>query len=292
VIVGAPLYDNGQNNDEGRAFVYLGSFAGLGSAPAWGAGAGLFSSGFGTSVAAAGDVNGDGFGDIIVGAPLYDFAGFFDEGRVFVYFGSASGPSINPSWTADGNKGLAHFGQSVAGAGDVNADGFADIIIGAPTYDTGRVFVYHGSAAGPSLSPDFMVKNGRTPADLGTSVAGVGDVNGDGFGDVAVGAPRTGDTANPAEGSVRVYYGGAHGLGSQPGFTVTETHANDLFGGSVAGAGDVNGDGFPDVISGGIGLDNAAQFVENSGGAELILGFRTRQTIAPPATLHGVRFTE
>jgi FG-GAP repeat protein len=292
VIVGSPLYDNGQNNDEGRAFVYLGSFAGLSGAPVWSAGSSLFSSGYGTSVASAGDVNKDGFGDIIVGAPLYDGGGFFDEGRVFVYFGSASGPSINPSWTADGNKGLAQFGQSVASAGDVNGDGFADIIIGAPTYDAGRVFVYHGSATGPSLSPDFMAKNGKGPADLGASVASAGDMNGDGFGDVVIGAPRSGDNVNPAEGSVRVYFGGNHGLGSQPAFTVTETHANDLFGGSVAGAGDVNGDGFPDVIAGGIGLDNAAQFVANAGGAEVILGFRTRQTTSPNASLHGVRFSD
>jgi len=80
-------------------------------------------------------------------------------------------------------------------------------------------------------------------------------------------------------------------VGILPAFTVTETHANALFGGSVAGAGDVNGDGFPDVIAGGIGLDNAAQFVANAGGAELILGFRTRQGSSPNGSLHGMRFT-
>jgi len=281
VIVGAPLYDNGQNVDEGRAFVYLGSAGGLATAPIWSAGSGLFSSGYGTSVASAGDVNGDGFGDIIVGAPLFDNAGFPDEGRVFLYFGSAGGPSAAPSWTADSNKGLAKFGQSVASAGDVNGDGFSDIIIGAPTYDAGRVFVYYGSAAGPGQTPDFSVKAGKGQADLGTSVAGVGDVNGDHFDDVAVGAPRTGDSANPNEGTVRVYVGGSHGLASQPAFTVSETHANALFGGSVAGAGDVNGDGLADIVVGAIGLDNTAQFVGNAGGAELIRGFLNRQNTSP-----------
>src|SRR5439155_1297498 len=216
VLVGAYQYDNGEF-DEGAAFLYYGSTTGPSPLPAWTFEPNQTGAWFGYSVASAGDVNGDGFADIIVGAPLYDFGGFFDEGRVFVYFGSASGPSLNPSWTADGNKGVAHFGQSVAGAGDVNADGFADIVIGAPTYDTGRVFVFHGSVAGPSLSPDFMAKNGRTQADLGTSVAGVGDVNGDGFSDVAVGAPRIGTSTNPAEGSVLVYYGGRNGLANQPG---------------------------------------------------------------------------
>src|SRR5439155_19054147 len=144
-----------------------------------------------------------------------------------------------------------------------------------------------------SLTPDFMAKVGKGQANLGTSVAGLGDVNGDGYGDVAVGAPRVGDSANPAEGSVRVYYGGRNGLGNQPGYTVTETHANALFGGSVAGAGDVNGDGIPDVVAGGIGLDNAALFVANSGGAELILGFRVRQGgPSTNASLHGVRFSD
>jgi hypothetical protein len=291
VIVGAPQFDNVQNKDGGRAFVFFGSPAGLSSAPDWSDGSGLLSSAYGASVAAAGDVNHDGYGDIIVGAPLFDTGGFVDEGRVFVYFGSASGPSIDPSWVADGNKILARFGQSVASAGDVNGDGFADIIIGAPSYDSGRAFAYHGSATGPSLSPDFTAKINKAPADLGASVAGVGDVDGDGFGDVVVGAPRIGDSVNPAEGLVRVYKGGKTGLANTPAFTVTGTQANELLGGSVAGAGDTNGDGLADIIAGGIGLDNTALFMANSGGAELYLGFRTRQT-TPRGGLHGLRFTD
>jgi len=291
IIVGAPEYDKEQLIDEGRAFVYLGSPAGPESAPSWNAGSGLFSSAFGASVASAGDVNGDGYGDIIVGAPLFDAFGFFDEGRAFVYFGSPSGPSIAPNWTADGNKTVAKFGASVAGAGDVNRDGFGDLIVGAPGYDAGRVFGYHGSALGPNLSPDFSAKVTKSPAEFGASVAGAGDVNGDGFADVVVGAPRSGDSTTAGTGTIRVYYGGRNGLASQPGFSVSETQANAFLGGSVAGAGDVNGDGLADVIAGGIGLDNAAQFVAQSGGAELFFGFRTRQT-APSHTLHGVRFTD
>src|SRR5436189_145796 len=94
-----------------------------------GAGGHLFASAFGFSVAAAGDVNGDGFGDVIVGAPLFDNAGFPDEGRVFVYAGPLFDPNgqgtTNPIWTFDSNKTQAQLGYSVAGAGDVNGNGIA-----------------------------------------------------------------------------------------------------------------------------------------------------------------------
>jgi hypothetical protein len=292
VIVGAPKFDSAFGTDEGRAFLYLGSAAGLSTLSGWSAGSGLYSSAYGFSVASAGDVNGDGFADVIIGAPLYDNLGFPDEGRVFVYTGSLSGLSPDPVWTADGNKTLAQFGYSVAGAGDVSGDGIADVIIGAPFYDSGRVFVYHGSLAGLSLSPDFGAKINKNPADFGASVAGVGDVNGDGISDVAIGAPRVGDQTTTAGGLVRVYYGSRTGLGNPPAFAATETQTNALLGGSVAGAGDVNGDGLGDIIAGAIGLDNIGLQVANSGGAHVYLGFRTRQTATSSGALHGVRFTD
>ena len=103
-------------------------------------------------MATAGDVNGDGYSDVIVGAPRYD-NGQTDEGRAFVYHGSAAGLAPPPAWTAEGNQAGADFGGSVATAGDVNGDGYSDVIVGAPVYDNGqtdegRAFVYHGSAAG------------------------------------------------------------------------------------------------------------------------------------------------
>jgi hypothetical protein len=88
-------------------------------------------------VASAGDVNGDGYSDVIVGAYQFD-NGETDEGRAFVYHGSASGLSTTPNWTAESNQAGAFFGASVASAGDVNGDGFSDVIVGAPLFDNGQ----------------------------------------------------------------------------------------------------------------------------------------------------------
>src|SRR5438034_1355257 len=94
--------------------------------------------GFGGSVASAGDVNGDGYDDVIAGAPSYDL-GAIDEGRAFLFLGSPAGLSIAPDWTVEGHQSYAYFGSSVASAGDVNGDGYDDVIAGAPTYDRGGV---------------------------------------------------------------------------------------------------------------------------------------------------------
>src|SRR5262249_60329792 len=106
----------------------------------------------GGAVAGAGDVNGDGYADIIVGASNFDNPEV-NEGRVFVFMGSAAGPAGAP-WTAESNQDSALFGFAVAGAGDVNGDGYDDIVVGAPSWDQGaaareRVARYHGSGAGP-----------------------------------------------------------------------------------------------------------------------------------------------
>ena len=295
VIVGAPGFDTTVNIDEGRAFVYLGSATGLSTAPFWSAGSNLFSSAYGASVAAAGDVNGDGLGDIIVGAPLYDNAGFPDEGRVFVYVGPLFDPhspgTTNPIWTADSNKTQAKLGYSVAGAGDVNGDGFGDVLVGAPGWGSGQVLAFYGSPTGPSVAPSFSAKINKNPAEFGSSVAGIGDINGDGISDIAIGAPRVDASGASGAGSVRVFYGGRMGLGQAPAFTIGENQTNSLFGGSVAGAGDVNKDGVADFIVGAVGLDNAPAGAANAGGAELFLGFRTRKTMLSPM-LHGIRFPD
>jgi hypothetical protein len=262
VIVGAFGFDNPEQ-DEGRAFVYHGSASGLSTTPNWTAESNQGNAFFGVSVASAGDVNGDGFSDVIVGASLFD-NGETDEGRAFVYHGSASGLSTSANWTAESNQAGAQFGVSVASAGDVNGDGFSDVIVGAFGFDNGetdegRAFVYHGSASGLSTTPNWTAESNQAFAQFGYSVASAGDVNGDGFSDVIVGAPLF-DNPELNEGAAFVYHGSASGLSATPNWTAESNKVGAQFGNSVASAGDVNGDGYSDVIVGAFGFANGEAF--------------------------------
>ena len=138
VVVGVAAVPaaNGSSG-EGVAYVFLGSASGLASSAAWSKEADLASAALGTSVASAGDVNGDGYGDIVVGADGYT-NGSAGEGAAFVYLGGASGLGTAATWTGEGNQIGAGFGTAVAAAGDANGDGYADIAVGADQYDNGQ----------------------------------------------------------------------------------------------------------------------------------------------------------
>ena len=192
-------------------------------------------------MASAGDVNGDGYDEVILGASDFD-TNLEDAGRALVYYGSADGPADSPNWIAEGDQAGGGFGATVGPAGDVNGDGYADVLVAAPAYDggqkdEGRLFVYHGSAAGLSATPAWVRGGNVADARFGVPAATVGDVNGDGYSDVLVGRRR--EWLQPR----RVVLWLAGRLGD-PIWRV------NLKLNSAAGAGDVNGDGHDDMVLG------------------------------------------
>src|SRR5262245_1217833 len=226
---------------------------------------------FGT-VSSAGDVNGDGYDDVIVGAATFE-NGEPNEGAAFVYLGSASGLMTTPSWTAEGNQAGARFGYPVAGAGDVNGDGFDDVIVGAQQYDNGETdeggaFVFMGSSTGLSSSPIWVTEGNQADAWYGHWVASAGDVNGDSYGDVIVGAPKF-TNGEAAEGRAYVYLGSSTGLAATPVWTAESDQAGAWFGECVASAGDVDDDGFSEIIVGSSFFDGGES---NEGRAFLYMG--------------------
>ena len=259
VIVGAGGYDIGYTN-EGAAFVYLGTPDGPALAPHW-TGRGLMEgANFGNAVATAGDVDGDGFCDVVVGAPGHDQLAD-GGGAAFVFSGGRFGLGTegNPytaAWKWFGDVALGHFGQSVATAGDVNGDGYADVVVGAP-YDKlagesrGSARVFWGSGIGLGYTPRVLY-GAQALSEFGAAVATAGDVNGDGYADVAVGLPRS-DELDPGDdaGAVHVYYGPDLFDGHSQYWRVGGRNGAAHCGAAVATAGDVNGDGYADLLGGG-----------------------------------------
>jgi hypothetical protein len=233
----------------GTALLYLGSPSGIsGSSPATRL-RGLSS--YGLRVAGAGDVNGDGYADVIVGAMF--------GGEVLVFLGSAAGiPDGGPASAATrlvDNSNDVWFGWSVSSAGDVNRDGYGDIVVGDPFWGPlearyGAAFIFAGSASGiQSGTASIAAVRLTTPrpaVPLGSSVSGVGDVDRDGYPDIVVGADQSG--------MAFLYLGSPSWLAGTDSPVLPAanlvTDQGGWFGGSAAGAGDVNGDGYADVIIG------------------------------------------
>ena len=234
------------------------------------------------SVSAAGDVNGDGLSDVIMGKPdEFNFSG--DSGATFVVFGSRNGfPASVNLHGLDGGDGFViwginpedSLGQSVSGAGDVNGDGLDDLIIGAPNarpdlkVRAGESYVVFGRDIGfpPELDLEGLdgsngfVLAGINPGDgAGTAVSAAGDVNGDGLDDVLVGAPLADRDGKTNVGESYVVFGRESGfpaafdladLNGGNGFLIEGIDAGDLTGSAVSTGGDIDGDGLDDLLVG------------------------------------------
>lgn len=261
LLVGAPSHGNGQT-DEGRVSLYRGSSFGLSATPLWIVECDQAGAAFGTSVAILGDVNGDGFDDVGIGAPMFDDSAT-DAGRVFVYFGGPAGPGSTPDWFYSGSTTGARFGRSVAGAGDVDADGFVDLLIGAIGElgpDVGQAYFFPGSNVGPSPTPAWTTTSGSATEDwFGWSVSGLGDVNGDGWSDLGVGAPLASPTIY-REGGFHVFHGTPVGPWPFAQLVVTSGSFDARLGACVAGAGDVDADGYADLIVGANSFSNGETY--------------------------------
>ncbi|MFI5371390.1 MAG: FG-GAP-like repeat-containing protein [Candidatus Eisenbacteria bacterium] len=213
----------------------------------------------------SGDFNGDGYTDVAVGAPQEANGSLAGAGAVYVYLGGQTGINATPAWIGRGDQAGEHYGSSLAGDGDVNGDGFTDLIVGSPNYDVtvgattltdaGRITLHPGHLYGSPLGPPQVIPGSIAGEWFGNAVAHVGDVNGDGFGDVAVGGPfATSTLAN--QGHVTAFLGGVNGLVTIPLWSQFGSEVGGGFGSSVAGAGDVDGDGLDDVLVGAVFEDD------------------------------------
>ncbi len=267
IIAGAP-YDSPSGVQCGSARVFSGATGAL----LYTFAGDTYGDQMGVSVSGAGDVNKDGYADVIVGAPMDEKNGT-RSGSAFVFSG-ATGAQL---FLFKGDSPDEWLGTSVSGAGDVNADGYDDVIVGAP-YDDYNGVHYSGSAkvfSGKTGAILYFFGGSLAHDNFGKSVSGAGDVNADGYDDFVTGTPTL-DVAGSNAGNVQVRSGKTGGVL----YSFNGGAAGDLLGASVAGAGDVNGDGYDDIVAGMTGDDDLGA---DCGGVRVYSG----KDGAVLATFHG-----
>ncbi len=300
VIVGARFDDNNFATNSGSAYIFFGRNSNAPSNLSVDSSADVILNGqsdgdrFGNTVASAGDFNGDGLDDVIVGALFDDNNSEFDSGSAYIFFGRNPGAPLTLRADADANIILDGqsagdlFGNSVGSAGDFNGDGLDDVIVGANSDDnngennSGSAFIFFGQnpANQLTLRADLnanVILNGQSANDqFSVSVATAGDFNGDGLDDVVVGATGDDNNSQTNSGSAYVFFGRSAvtqlnlRADADANIILDGQSTGDLFGGSVASAGDFNNDGRDDIIIGARSDDNNG--LDRSGSAFIFFG--------------------
>lgn len=298
-IIGAPFAESNRGSSAGESYVIFGRAGGFGAqlnlanlsgADGFVVRGNAAGDGLGYAVSGAGDINGDGIADLIVSARDADGGGDTDSGVTYVVFGHTGAFTAGLEvGTLNGTNGFAivgidagdQSGYSVSAVGDINGDGRADLIIGAPNGDpggrsnAGEAYVVFGRSGGFGATLDLgtlngtngFVINGAAAGDAtGWSVSAAGDVNGDGRADLIIGALYADPGGRMSAGQAFVVYGRNGGFGASldlstlngtNGFTINGSGAANLTGHSVSAAGDINGDGLGDLIIGALYADGA-----------------------------------
>ena len=254
----------------------------------------------GSSVSNAGDINGDGTADIVVGADAADPSGRTDAGVAYVIYGKSSGLTdidLLSFSAADGIKisGAAAgdiTSRSVTSAGDINGDGIADLVVSARNADpsgrsnAGAAYVIYGKSSGLadidllsfSAADGIKISGAAAGDNTGYSVSYAGDINGDGVADLLVGADAADPSGRTNAGAAYVIYGKSSGLtdidllsfSAADGIKISGAAAADGTGLSVSNVGDINGDGIADIVVGAYIADPSGR--TDAGAAYVIYG--------------------
>ena len=201
-----------------------------------------------SQVRPAGDLDNDGFADVIVSAPAFYLPGKRAVGAVYVFYGTPDGLKAVPDQIIYGRDADGRFGIGIDSVGDINRDGYSDLVLGADgvNADTGRVLIYLGGPRGLEEAPAWLWDGEAKGDRFGHAVTGAGDLNGDGWPDFAVGAPFA--VSGDSRGRVYIFYGASSLSDIRVGKTLQGQMLRSYFGLAIRLAGDVNNDGFSDLL--------------------------------------------
>ena len=278
-------YNDGGNTDAGAAHIVFGPVTGTVSLTTADVDlTGVSSNDLaGRSVAGLGDVNSDGYDDVLIAAQQADVDSNANSGTVYLVYGNTTSSSLSAAGaTLTGVTAQDYAGYWVAAGGDTNGDGNADLLIGAyradpsSTTNAGSAYLLQGPVTGTvSLSTANATFNGEAANDqAGSNLDGAGDVNNDGYDDVLIGSQHHDSNSNSESGAVYLALGPFSGTLnlSSANAKLTGDAAEDFAGRAIAAAGDVNGDGYDDIAIGAKKGDGAADGAANAGDTFLMLG--------------------